>query len=85
MNTTITAAGDQFEVRSARLAGALKHYHYDIFQLTEATAGFEGLKLTFLMNRAGEIDRVTIPIEPTVKEIVFTRKSKPLEQKSTLE
>jgi hypothetical protein len=30
--------------------------------------------MTFLMNRAGEIDRVTVPLEPNVKEIVFTRK-----------
>jgi len=26
------------------------------------------------MNRAGEIDRVAIALEPSVKEIVFTRK-----------
>jgi hypothetical protein len=31
-------------------------------------------KLTFLINRAGEIDRVAIALEPSVKEIVFTRR-----------
>jgi hypothetical protein len=34
----------------------------------------EGGKVTFLMNKAGEIDRVSVSLEPNVKEIVFTRK-----------
>jgi CubicO group peptidase (beta-lactamase class C family) len=54
------------------LAFTLKHYHYDIFQATEGN--LEGRKLTFLMNKTGEIDRVSIALEPNVKEIVFTRK-----------
>jgi len=33
-----------------------------------------GTKLTFLINRAGEVDRVAIPLEPNVKEIIFTRR-----------
>jgi CubicO group peptidase (beta-lactamase class C family) len=34
----------------------------------------EGGKVTFLMNKAGEIDCVSVSLEPNVKEIVFTRK-----------
>jgi len=34
------------------------------------------------MNRAGEIERVSIPLESNVKEIVFTRKPKPDEKTS---
>jgi hypothetical protein len=34
-----------------------------------------GTKVTFLVNNAGEIDRVSIPLEPSVKEIIFTRKA----------
>jgi len=57
-------------------AGRLKHYHYDIFE--GVTAGpLDETGLTFLINRAGEIDRVAISLEPSVKEIVFTRKPKP--------
>jgi CubicO group peptidase (beta-lactamase class C family) len=82
---TITEAGEQLKFDLHGLAAGLKHYHYDIFQLTDETTGLEGMKLTFLINRAGEIDRVSIPLEPTVKEIVFTRKPKPLEKKSTEE
>jgi hypothetical protein len=31
-------------------------------------------KISFLINKAGEIDRVSVALEPNVKEIVFTRK-----------
>jgi hypothetical protein len=79
---TITEEGEQLKFDLHGLAGGLKHYHYDAFQLREAT-GLDGRKLTFLMNQAGEIDRVSIAFEPTVKEIVFTRKPKPPEKKST--
>jgi CubicO group peptidase (beta-lactamase class C family) len=72
---TITQEGEQLKFDLHGMAGGLKHYHYDIFQAAEgAPVGFEGTKVTFLMNRAGEIDRVTIALEPNVKEIVFTRK-----------
>jgi CubicO group peptidase (beta-lactamase class C family) len=50
----------------------LKHYHYDIFQV--ADGNLEGGKVTFLMNAAGEVDRVSIVLDPNVKAIVFTRK-----------
>ncbi len=36
--------------------------------------GLDGTKVTFLINKAGEIDRVSIPLESSVKEIIFTRK-----------
>jgi CubicO group peptidase (beta-lactamase class C family) len=82
---TITEEGGQLKFDLHGLAGGLKHYHYDTFQLTGEATGLEGRKLTFLINQAGEIDRASIPLEPTVKEIVFTRKPKPQEKKSTLE
>ena len=79
---TITQEGEQLKFDLHGLAGGLKHYHYDIFQGAEGAAGLEGTKLTFLINRAGEIDGVAIALEPTVKEIVFTRKPKPQEKAS---
>lgn len=51
------------------LTGGLKHYHYDIFQVAEGAPGLEGTKLTFLMNQAGEIDRVTIALFVSSKSI----------------
>ena len=82
---SITAEGEQLKFDLHGLAGVMKHYHYDTFQLTGEGTGLEGRKLTFLMNQAGEIDRVSIALEPAVKEIVFTRKLKPLEKKPTEE
>jgi CubicO group peptidase (beta-lactamase class C family) len=38
------------------------------------SSSLEGQKVTFLMNNAGDIDRVALLLEPSVKEIVFTRK-----------
>lgn len=77
---TVTQDGEQLKFDLHGLTGGLKHYHYDIFQGVEGASGLEGTKVTFLINRAGEIDRVSIPLESSVKEIVFTRKPKPEEK-----
>lgn len=69
---TITQEGEQLRADLHGLSGVLKHYHYDIFQVVEGD--LKGVKITFLMNGAGEIDRASIPIEPSVKEIIFTRR-----------
>lgn len=79
---TITQEGEQLKFDLHGLPGGLKHYHYDIFQGAEGATGLEGTKLTFQINRAGEIDGVAIALEPNVKEIVFTRKPKPQEKAS---
>jgi CubicO group peptidase (beta-lactamase class C family) len=71
---TITQESDQLKFDLHGLTGQLNHYHYDIFQLAEGSAVLEGQKVTFLMNNAGDIDRVALLLEPSVKEIVFTRK-----------
>jgi hypothetical protein len=51
----------------------LRHYHYDVFEwhLTDFDAW---IKLHFIINDNGEIDAVSIPIEPAVENVVFTRK-----------
>ncbi len=69
---TITQEGEQLKGDLHKLPFTLKHYHYDIFQISEGN--LEGSKVTFLMSKTGEIDRISIPLEPNVKEIVFTRK-----------
>ena len=71
---TISQEGEQLKYDLHGLTGALKHYHYDTFQGAEGASGLGGTKLTFLMNRAGEITSVSIALEPNIKEIVFTRK-----------
>ncbi len=72
---TITQEGDQLKYDLHSITGELKHYHFDIFQGVEGAPGLGGTKVTFLINKAGEIDRVSIPLESSVKEIIFTRKT----------
>jgi CubicO group peptidase (beta-lactamase class C family) len=75
---TITRDGDQLKGNLHGLPYLLRHYHYDIFQLLDErldeTRRSGEMKITFLMNKAGEIDRVAILLESSVKEIIFTRK-----------
>ncbi len=56
----------------------LKHYHYDIFEVDDPAElqPLSGL-VTFLMDQKGDIDRITIPFEPSVKDIEFTRVKNP--------
>ncbi len=51
-----------------------KHFHYDIFELGETTgAALSGMKIAFHYNKQGDIDRVAIPLESSVDDIVFKR------------
>jgi Domain of unknown function (DUF3471) len=51
------------------------HVHYDTFRVPEETDSIaSGTKGQFYMNWNGDIDRLSIPLEPTLPEdIVFTR------------
>jgi CubicO group peptidase (beta-lactamase class C family) len=69
---TITRDGETLKGNLHGLPFTLKHYHYDVFQDADGVLG--GLKVAFQMNKAGELDRVAILLEPSVKEIIFTRK-----------
>ncbi len=80
----VTLEGDALKVDLHGLGAKLKHYHYDIFQGIEESASMGagalvGVKISFLADKAGQIDRVTLPLEPSVKDVVFTRKAKPAE------
>ncbi|MEH2180526.1 serine hydrolase [Nostoc sp.] len=50
----------------------LEHYHYDIF--VESELGDKPKLISFLTDTEGNITSVAIPLEPTVKEILFTRR-----------
>lgn len=69
---SFTQDGEQLKGNLHGLPFSLKHYHYDIFQVAEGN--LEGSKVTFLMNKTGEIEGVSLALEPNVKEIIFTRK-----------
>lgn len=55
----------------------LEHYHYDIFavpqDLPPPAGNMSGTKITFFYNKKGDIDRLAIPLERSVADIIFTR------------
>ena len=64
----------------------LRHYHFDIFETfgIDKKTGIDTseksqLKIQFHMNTAGEIAKITMPLQPGLEDIVFTRKPKPQE------
>ncbi len=61
------------EMTYNNITAQLEHWHYDVFRAHGEE--LEGLKLyaNFMTNNAGDIDRVSLPLEPSVKEISFAR------------
>lgn len=57
------------------LGGKLAHWHYDVFVTPEKPTEFypDNKALTFLYDREGRIDRLTVQFEPMVPDIVFQR------------
>ncbi|NOY61524.1 MAG: serine hydrolase [Calditrichaeota bacterium] len=51
----------------------LRHYHYDVFEWHIADFNF-WIKVRFLVNDNGDVDSVSIPIEPEIENLIFTRK-----------
>jgi hypothetical protein len=49
----------------------LEHYHYDIF--IEFELGDEPQLISFLIDTNGDITRLNFPLEPAVKDNLFTR------------
>jgi len=52
---------------------SLEHWHYDVFQ-SAGDIAFQELKISFHSNFKGDIERLSIQLEPAVDDIVFTRK-----------
>jgi CubicO group peptidase (beta-lactamase class C family) len=71
---TVRTAGTTLELTFDEFTARLKHYHYDMFEVDDPAelAPLSGV-LTFLMDRKGEIDRVAVPFEQSVKDIEFSR------------
>ncbi len=65
------------EVSMDDLIAPTTHYHYDTFELGDAKSlvPLKGL-MSFGTNTKGEIDRLLLPLEPTLAPIVFTRSNK---------
>ncbi|HLB52955.1 MAG TPA: serine hydrolase [Chlamydiales bacterium] len=59
------------------LSAYLDHWHYDVFVLSDEQQDMiqsrEGTKFTFHTGVDGEITKISAPLEPTTKEIVFIK------------
>ena len=84
---TIAPDGNNFKLTLNKVSKPLEHYHYDIFQVpSDPLDPFEKMKVMFLTDIDGEISSLSMPLEPTVKDIVFTRMpDKQLTQRSFIE
>jgi len=84
---SVVKDGDNLKARYNGRDFALSHYHYDIFELKdlfEAESG--GTKVTFGLDLKGNVMTAAVQLEPTVKEIVFSRlPDKKMSERSFLE
>lgn len=71
----IAHEGDHLAWHWRGAAGALTHWHYGMFVTPDRPTVFhpDNLALSFLYDRAGRIDRIAVPFEPMVEDIVFRR------------
>jgi CubicO group peptidase (beta-lactamase class C family) len=62
----------QLELTYNSMPFALEHYHYDIFEMTYELFDMR-MKVSFFTDVKGNISSLSIPLEASVAEIVFTR------------
>ncbi len=69
---SVTFENDQLRGTFNSMSSLLKHYHYDTFELVIETFD-TNMKVSFFTNARGDIDSLSAPLEPTVKDINFRR------------
>ncbi len=74
---TVTSRDDQLQIAVVGFEVPLEHYHYDVFEVPEGLEGdaasLEGTKVQFLYDKRGTVDRVTVPLEPNLPDMIFER------------
>ncbi|NUO82248.1 serine hydrolase [candidate division KSB1 bacterium] len=71
----ISSDGKVLKGRFNAFTIAMEHWHYDVFRGTLLEDEEEKMLLSFLTNEKGDLDRVSVPLEPAVQPIIFTRKA----------
>jgi CubicO group peptidase (beta-lactamase class C family) len=70
----IALAGEDLTMTLNKLSSPLRHFHYDLFKVPENPLDpLEKMKVVFFTDVKGDVSSLSIPLEPNVKEIVFTR------------
>jgi CubicO group peptidase (beta-lactamase class C family) len=70
---TLTLAENSGSLKASynSLTSPLRHYHFDVFEATDAR--MQGMKFSFGLNAKGDVDRVLVPLQSGVADMVFTR------------
>jgi CubicO group peptidase (beta-lactamase class C family) len=66
----------RLEITYNRFLFHVKHHHYDIFRMDPDRRNFRSLGTmyaAFHMNKTGDIDSISVPLEPPVGDIVFKK------------
>ena len=73
---SIVQTGDRLEMILDDHRAALRHFHYDVFEMGDprSLVPLQG-RIKFLLNAKGEVDRAAIPLESAVPDLVFVRKT----------
>jgi len=69
----VTLDGDALKADYHQRTFVFEHYHFDMFKMKNEWMDAE-YKVTFGMDSKGSIASLSVPFEPTVKDIVFARK-----------
>jgi CubicO group peptidase (beta-lactamase class C family) len=70
----ISPEGEGLKLALNKVTMHAKHYHYDVFEVPDDPKDpFAKQKVMFLTDLHGEISSLSMPLEPNVKDIVFTR------------
>ena len=69
--------GESLSISAVGFNVPLEHYHYDIFSVPQGLEGqlesLGGLKVSFSYDKRGNIDRVALPLDGSIDDIVFAR------------
>jgi CubicO group peptidase (beta-lactamase class C family) len=84
---SIMADGAGFKIKINQITEHVTHLHYDVFQVPDAPFDpFAKLKVAFFADANGDISSLALPLETSVKDIVFTRlPDKQLSERSFIE
>jgi CubicO group peptidase (beta-lactamase class C family) len=84
---SIEPSGESFKLTLNKVSRPLEHYHYDQFQVpADPLDPFQKTKVVFFTDTDGEISSLSMPLQPDVKDIVFTRlPDRQLTQRSFIE
>jgi CubicO group peptidase (beta-lactamase class C family) len=72
--TKVTLENGALKMSFHGAGGPLNHYHYDVFEVAERELDpLSKKQIAFRTNKVGDVDALSISLEPTVSDIVFTR------------